>query len=930
MLSYPSLIRSAFIFLLACSGLACAEDSPALETPPKGLATSDWSGIRAAYEAERHAAHRQEDGTLTAPNPGQKWHTEFDGKGFTVSPDHGQWTWGLELTACGGQPIPSASSTITHEGGKISCQRDTHLTEWFINDSRGLEQGWTIQSKSAGASPASTNLTLTLALRGNLKARISADPSSVSFLTQSGTNALSYSGLKAWDADGKNLAARFEDAGKDTILIVVDDRNARYPITIDPLAQQAYLKAGNTDPDDFFGTSVAVSGDTVVVGAVGEASSTTGINSTPNETAPFSGAAYVFVRSGGTWSQQAYLKASNTGKSDSFGISVAVSGDTLVVGAKAEDSGTSGVNKTPNESASDSGAAYVFVRSGGTWSQQAYLKASNTGASDRFGESVAVSGDTVVVGAIGESSSTTGVNSTPNNSAATSGAAYVFVRSGVTWSQQAYLKASNTGAIDYFGVSVAVNGDTLVVGASGESSRTSGVNSTPDDSAPYCGAAYVFTRSGVTWSQQAYLKASNPERDDYFGNSVAVSGDTVAVSAPYNNGSQASGIASDSGSVYVFVRSSGTWSQQAFLRASNAGTNDAFGCSLALSEDTLVVGALGESSSTAGVNSTPDESAFGSGAAYVFGRSGSTWSQQAYLKSSNPDTNDNFGHSVAVVGNTIVVGALYEDSSTTGVNSMPNESARSSGAAYVFDLPEPPVFPEIAVEQAGSDIANGATKVFGPAVVGTTSDRIFNILNTVPSALTLTGTPIVGVAGSSDFTVTVQPASLINGPSGSSNFTVRFTPTGSGVKTASLSIANNDTDESAFVIELTGTALSFTTDSDNDGLNDASEFNMAVLGFNWQIGQRDLVDSYYNNANGAGLYTASQVQSLRTSTPHIARDPATGRVKLTMDWKKSTNLTGFLDFPAPAGSAVSITPQGDVEFEFPSTDDAAFFRMELE
>ena len=114
---------------------------------PEGLAKSDWSSIRAAYEAGRHAVHRQENGTLTARNPGQQWRTEFDGKGFTTTPDHGQWTWGLELTGYGERTFLSASSSLAHEGGKITCQRDENLTEWFINDTRGLEQGWTIHSR---------------------------------------------------------------------------------------------------------------------------------------------------------------------------------------------------------------------------------------------------------------------------------------------------------------------------------------------------------------------------------------------------------------------------------------------------------------------------------------------------------------------------------------------------------------------------------------------------------------------------------------------------------------------------------------------------------------------------------------------------------------------------------------------------------------
>ena len=170
------------------------------------------------------------------------------------------------------------------------------------------------------------------------------------------------------------------------------------------------------------------------------------------------------------------------------------------------------MNGTPNNSATNAGAAYVFVRSGTTWSQQAYLKASNTEAGDVFGYSVAVSGDTVVVGAPYEDSSATGVNGNQSDNSATSGAAYVFVRNGTTWSQQAYLKASNTGAGDGFGGSVAVSGDTVVVGALMRTAARHRGERHTNESATAAGAAYVFVRSGTTWSQQAYLKASNTGR----------------------------------------------------------------------------------------------------------------------------------------------------------------------------------------------------------------------------------------------------------------------------------------------------------------------------------------------------------------------------------------------------------------------------------
>ncbi len=501
-------------------------------------------------------------------------------------------------------------------------------------------------------------------------------------------------------------------------LSTADWSNIRSAYATSVTSQQAYVKASHTGEYDEFGFCVAVSGDTVVVGASGEDSSTTGVDSVPNEGTTNSGAAYVFTRSGGIWSQQAYLKASNPGGFDQFGYSVAISGDTIVVGAYAERSAGLGVNGSgqADNSAPTAGAAYVFTRSLSTWSQQAYLKASNTGAGDNFGQSVAISGDTIAVGAIGEDSSAVGVNGDEgNNSASFSGAAYVFARNGTTWSQQAYLKASNAETFDLFGFSVAVSGDTVVVGATHEASSAVGVNANAtaqmDNSSTNAGAAYVFTRSVSTWSQQAYLKASNSQGFDEFGRSVAVAGDTVVVGASGEssntkgvNGNEADNSATNSGAAYVFTRSSGTWSQQAYLKSSNSGANDYFGWSVAVSEDAVVIGALEEDSNAVGVDGNQTNNLTeNSGAAYVFTRSSGIWGQQAYLKSSNTGETDTFGNSVSVSGGTIISGSHQEDSVTTGINSVPNDTgtADNSGAAYIFTLPvaePPPIIPPAVVK----------------------------------------------------------------------------------------------------------------------------------------------------------------------------------------------------------------------------------------
>ncbi len=258
--------------------------------------------------------------------------------------------------------------------------------------------------------------------------------------------------------------------------------------------------------------------------------------------------------------------------------------------------------------------------------QSGYLKASNAGASDEFGESVAVDGNMVVVGAPQESSN--GAGGPTDNSASSAGAAYVFVRNGATWSQQAYLKASNAEAGDNFGLSVAVDedaagGPTAVVGARYEDSN--GAGGPTDNSAPFSGAAYVFVRSGATWNQQGYLKASNAEQYDSFGSAVAVAGDTVVVGA-YAERSNGTGGPSDNsaqlaGAAYVYLRSGATWTEQAYLKASNAEADDLFGRAVAVDEDaagdpTVVVGAYHEDGN--GTGGPTDNSAPSAGAVYIF------------------------------------------------------------------------------------------------------------------------------------------------------------------------------------------------------------------------------------------------------------------------------------------------------------------------
>lgn len=436
----------------------------------------------------------------------------------------------------------------------------------------------------------------------------------------------------------------------------------------------SYLKPATTSESHDFGRSVALSGDTLVVGAP----------RSTNSVSP--GDVHVFVRSGLTWTLEASFTGSNTEDNDLFGRSVALSGDTLIVGAPEERSNATGANGDESDnSLSGAGAAYVFVRNGSTWTQEAYLKASNTKIDQAFGYSVCVSGDIIGVGARSERSNATGVNGDQSdNSLQFAGAAYAFARVGSLWTQQAYLKAPVAAAFTQFGASIAVSGETIVVGAPDSS-----------DLQNFSGAADVFVRTGTVWSAEAHLKASNPGAGDHFGDAVSISGESLVVGASREDsaatgvdGDESSNGAPGSGAAYVFARSGTAWMQEAYLKASASRDNNSFGLAVSLSGDKLVVGARNEDSPSTGVNASdlgfdaPD-----SGAAYMFLRQGSSWSQRMYLKASNTDPEDHFGSSVAISEGLIAVGATREDSNASGVDSnASNNSLENAGAVYTFTM----------------------------------------------------------------------------------------------------------------------------------------------------------------------------------------------------------------------------------------------------
>lgn len=489
-----------------------------------------------------------------------------------------------------------------------------------------------------------------------------------------------------------------------------------------PIRQLAYLKASNSEAGDHFacggslpghiGNAIAVSGDgtTIAVGAPHESSAARGINGNQDDNSLYnSGAVYVYVRRGDAWAQQAYIKASNAGGSDMFGLSLSLSrdGNTLAVAAPWEASAATGVNGNQNDdSIPQAGAVYIFTRAGSTWSQHSYIKASNTGRKgegddiegDQFGFSISLSGDggTLAVGAVSEDGGATGVNGAQtDDSAASSGAVYVFTKIGNAWTQQAYLKSSNSEAGDLFGYGVGLSDDgtALAVAAYDDDGSGKGVNPPHDNGLNGTGAVYAFERRGGAWREVGYFKGSRSQRNDALGYTVAISGDGTTIAAGtaeescLNGGINPSGCdidtfpshlaAGSAGAVYVWARSGDTWVEQAFIKASNPDLEDWFGVRLALSGDgnRLLVGAPMEDAAAKGVNAPQeDDSAEDSGAAYFYARTGTAWRQLGYLKASNSEAYDEFGSSVAIShdGRIAIAGARMEDG--------------GSGAGYVFNV----------------------------------------------------------------------------------------------------------------------------------------------------------------------------------------------------------------------------------------------------
>jgi uncharacterized protein (TIGR03437 family) len=581
-----------------------------------------YDSLQAAMEQARLSVSRETATPLgrwawRAPNPSAGYDAYITEAGVSIAVnDKSVVSLHLRSLGYGAALQGVGAGEVNGDKQSITIQRND-VREWFVNTPDGLEHGFTLDEPLAGARQKDLPLRLALQVGEGWQALADEDGARV-FLRNEAGQVVEYGKLVARDARGLNLMARLTVADEQ-VVIEVEDYDAQYPLTIDPLfTMQRRFIAFDGRSLDLFGYAVALDGDTAIIGAPGADISTIGGE----------GTAYIFVRSftasGAAWAQQARLIAADAMSGDTFGISVALDGDTALVGA---------THAEPDSFFPSRGGAYIFVRNGSTWTQQQKLNPADGATGVRFGAAVALHGNTALVGAP--------EHKLPGTSAAT-GAAFVFTRSGTQWTQQSRLRANDAATADRFGEAVALDADTALIGAPSDDVGTNGDQ----------GSAYLFTRNGATWTQQPRLNHFDPGTSDHFGNAVALAGHTAMIGAPLYGDD-------DRGKVFIFRPHATGWSQSSATESPQPVAGGHFGVSVALSGDLAVVGeSLG---------------LFGTGAdqrsAYVFETSTDPRLVRRLgleLGAVPATTNDRFGYAVAVEGNTVLAGAYRANATTTG------------------------------------------------------------------------------------------------------------------------------------------------------------------------------------------------------------------------------------------------------------------------
>lgn len=671
------------------------------------------------------------------------------------------------------------------------------------------------------------------------------------------------------------------------------------------------LRKASSSSGDFFGISVAVSGSKVLAGAshddMGDSEA---------------GSSFLFDLSSGTPTVPVSILSNPVEETpDRFGAAVAISGDWVAIGSPDSDGGSSGSGRVSIHDLASSDPDQAVLS----------LENPDPAAGDGFGGAVAVSGNRVAVGASGD-----------DDGAVDGGMVYVYeMISSVPGQPAVAIPNPAPAESDGFGEAVAISGNHLVVGAGND-----------DEGAADSGRAYLFDLAGATPElPSVVLSNPSPTAGDRFGASVSIAGNLVVVGAPGDDS-----MASDGGVAYVFDLA-GTLLHTLTLPSPAAG--DEFGSAVAVSGGRVAVGAPGS-----------DSGAMDAGNAAVFLVTGpSPTVPELLIGNPAPASGDRFGSSIAASGPRVVVGAedadgpvdsgrVYSFNMTSPTPLVPtaslakpvpvsgdlfgaavgvdeaiivvgtpsdNKTAADKGAAYVFG----PDAPEIAViGPLGDELHHGAAADFGAVAMGPggSGNMVFTVLNTGITGLTIDQVSVVG-GEAGDFTVSTTAMTSPVPAGDDTTFTVTLNPSVPGVRSTVLRIANSDDNENPFDIQLTGFSLSPDHDTDGDGLNDVAELRMEALGFDWQVPNESLVAVFNATANQAGLFGPHQVRSLRIPPPLLSKGPGAGEMTLTLWLEKSAGATAYEPLPlTPADT--SINPQGEMEFLFNVPDDTGFFRLE--
>lgn len=724
----------------------------------------------ARLEVEPVAADTQ--GTrFFATNP-QGLSARFTDEGAVLqSNNQGTWQARVRVSGLGrGEQAGALAEAATPglQGRRVSYPRGM-LTEWYENRPDGIEHGVTVHQRPAAGQEGRLRVDMEVSGLG-----VAATSGGLVLRDAAGKDAVSYHGLKVWDAQGRPLEATMQPAGQG-MSILVADAGATYPVTIDPLFTSLEAKLTRTElecgrPQDYFGHSVAVLGDLVLVGCPGD----------DNLLGADAGGAYVFQRSGTEWKLAAKLKAADGKPGDRFGGSVALGSGFLLVGCRLAD--------LPGKT--DAGAVYMFTPKAGGWAQSAKLTARDASAGAWFGECLSIQGSQVLIGAPSADSGR--------------GAAYHFQKSGATCVQRAVLKASDGLAGDGFGGAVAITEGRAVVGAPQRGSSA--------------GAAYFFTQSGAVWQQTQVVTQPSALAGDFFGDAVAIDGTRAMAGAP--------GRGSATGAVYVYGFGA-TWTLASQLAPADAASGDRFGTALGLHRRTLLVGAPGDDLAN------PNQ-----GSAYLFtSENGAPWTQQAKLVDDAGREDDLFGSHAAFDQTTAVVSAFQADTPGWNGQTVADlgavhvfrvfASPDSSIAMRAAEAPSGAV--------ALDEVLDLSVMDFGDVLVGQSSSNLLLVSSSPPPGRAedigggapvtsflienLGGKPLTGLRAQFSGTHAKQftlarplPSSLA--PGGSFTLSIVFKPTSAGVKSANLRITSSDRSRPALNFPLSGTGVVIDPGSD--------------------------------------------------------------------------------------------------------------------